>query len=155
MQYQEPSEKSDKRWLGVGIGIFVLIVGIVGGVGYIRQLVDTSARLHDSTQNNQQVSVSEESEKPVVESQSYTVRILNGSGVTGAAARSAEELGNRNQELVITTGNAERQLGDTLSYRNEELSRGSLAVILTKIYPEAKVSVDEKLDVDIEVILGK
>lgn len=151
----------DKRWFGVGIGGFLVVLVTVGIVGYFQQVSESTLRsneLRSGAAASQQVSAPVESVKPVeIEQQSYSVNILNGSGVTGAAGKAGEALKSQAQdlELEISTGNASAQTGTTIKYQTDQLKRSRLANELNELYPGAKLSVDETLEYSVEIIIGK
>jgi hypothetical protein len=138
----------------VGVGIFGLIVVSVGGVFAFYAKAPNPNNQIPNNQTEIVTEIPKESPKPV-EQQSYKIEILNGSGVTGAAAASAEELGKRNQELVITTGNAGAQTGTTIKYKTDLLKRSGVAGVISELYPSAKASVESGLATDVQIVLGK
>ena len=80
--------------------------------------------------------------------------------MTGSAALAAENLKSQitNSQifkLEITTGNAPAQTGTTIVYKADSMRKGSLASVLSALYPDAKLSVDSSIAGDIKLILGK
>ena len=145
----------DKRKFGLAIIVMVLVVGAVGGVGYYstrnNQLPSTKSQ---TTKTEISAEIPKESQKP--ETQSFTVEILNGSGVTGAAARARDILESAyTGQIEITTGNATAQTGTTVVYKNEKIRRSSLAGALDERWPEAKVKVNAEQVADVVLTLGK
>lgn len=160
--YSEEAERqvaiaADRRWLGVGVLLLIMVVGVMGGVWYFQRIGESENR-QVSKPVEQPISAPVEAAKPV-EDQNYVIEILNGSGVTGAAGAAKSTLGAKSQEsnlkIEVTTGNAPAQKGTTISYRSTEMTNSRLAKILDQLYPDAIVSVAKDLFVDIVIVIGK
>lgn len=98
-------------------------------------------------------------EEPVIlkNEESYSVQVLNGSGVVGAAKTVKDELEQNKQIGEITLGNADETKETVLKFKKNVPSgiRTIILEILVKKYPEAKEEQDEKIDKDIVIILGR
>lgn len=146
----------DKRKFGLAVIVLVLVIGLVGGVGYFQRTESVRQAENSESQKDQSSRESEKTPEPSVVAQSYTIEILNGSGVTGAAARAREILESAyTGQMAITTGNAAAQTGTTVVYKTEILRRSSLAGALDERWPEAKVKVNAEQVADVVLTLGK
>ena len=150
----------DKRWLGLGVIGFGFVLMMVGGVGWGYDRLNHS-NIKPLEKSEITIETPIESQKPQEEQrQNYSIEILNGSGVTGAASGAAKKVEERFQEigddkLTITTGNGPAQTGTTIQYKSDGLRRSKLAATLSELYPEAKSSVLDSITGEVKIILGK
>ncbi len=139
--------------------MFMLVLGIVGGVAYFNKIQNSKSQISN---NKTEIIAETPKETPKIqeEPQSYKIEILNASGVTGMAAEAAKKIDARVQildevKVEITTGNAASQTGTTIAYKVDNLRRSSIGAALSELYPSAKVSTDIALVVDIKIVIGK
>lgn len=137
-----------------------IILALIAGVLMYRKSVAIHPALPDTGEKNRMV-VSQASPTPVTENGenvSYTLSVLNGSGVQREAGRLKEIL-EADKHTVSFTGNASSQ-----NYKKTRISMKEnvstiyierLKAILTKIYVlEEMQKLDESKEFDVEVIIG-
>lgn len=153
-----PLEKNNKRIYIIRVGVFVVVVVLLGGVLYVRTKMNTQTSgnapevVSEVTSTPQSVEVVE-----VVPREKISLEILNGSGIAGKAGKTAEVFKGLGYE-ISSTGNAAKTEGNKL-YISDSVEENVLANLLEDVKKELGIdSITEKLkdlDVTARIIIGE
>lgn len=113
LQHGEHQNKSNKNlFVAGGIGVGIIILAIAGFVAISLRNDQTEDKTDVSIE---QPKINQEEEKPVIKHSEWTIEVLNGSGVIGAAKELAEKLEKLGYK-ILKTGNAGKS-----NYKNTEV----------------------------------
>lgn len=166
-QTQEPEQQSmdepQKKpvWIIIAIAIFFVLIG--GGLWYFRENVMKKASVQDeitpapSILKNTPTPASD-SAKLEVDFSKYKVKILNGSGIRGEAAK-VKELLEQEEFLIEEIGNADKLTYEkTIIKAKKEVPRQFLNTLKSVLEETYLIDADEELedleDVDVIIIIG-
>ncbi len=152
----------DRGWFGLGVVVLIFIISLVT-LAYILVSRPTRTVLVGKVVPTPVATpVATSVITPVdTPTKSYTVEIVNGSGVSGAAGAAKQRLQDRDSQAKssmiakIDVTNGANQQGVVVSYRSSEISTSDLAGWIGQAWPDAVAKVDDKLSVDVRIILGK
>jgi hypothetical protein len=145
----------DQRWLGVGVGLFVLIVGAVGGVFAFHAKSPSS---NNQIPNNKAEIIAEipkEMQKPIAEIKPVFA-VWNGSGVAGVAGKMAEKLKSAGYDVVETKNAPKEQIGTTVEIAKElESQKDKILELVGEGAEPARIILAGDLEYSVKVIIGK
>src|SRR3972149_11930598 len=103
MEERSPREKRNKRMYVGGIVLAVLILAAVGGVGWLRSRLETEG-VKTGPAPTLAPAESDGEETIGLNREEITLEVLNGSGVAGAAGKTAREFEDLGY-IIVKTGN--------------------------------------------------
>jgi len=124
MDERIPMEKRNKRMYVGGIVLAVLILAAVGGVGWLRSRLETEV-VKTGPAPTLAPAESDGEETIGLNREEISLEVLNGSGVAGAAGKTAQEFEDLGY-IIVKTGNAEDTKGNKLYVSSELADRISL-----------------------------
>ena len=134
LEEEVPLEKKKKRLFSIGIIIFLLIFGLTGWTLYLTSRFNPETEI--KTETTSEVTPTPQEENQLTKEE-ISLEILNGSGVSGLAAKAAktfEDLGYK----VVKTGNSERVEANML-YVDARLE-DRLDILLEDVEAQLKIS---------------
>lgn len=157
-QYDEDDSFSTKKVITWAVGI-LLFVGILGGAFYMTYQQGIKAG-----ENNIKSQVALTPTPPeatptpkAVKADAYEIKILNGSGIGGEAAK-VQALLEKNNYKIESIGNSEDSVEKTIIAAKSDVSKGwinDLRVVLGDTYEVSEPeTLDESEDVDVIITVG-
>lgn len=161
---QERIEEPKKKWSWMIVGfITVVIIFIVGVLWYFRENAIKQVSLEDKitlTPSPSRISPTPatDSAKLAIDYSKYKIKVLNGSGIGGAAAEGKEILESE-KFIVEEIGNAETSDYDlTIIQTKKEIPKAFLDKLKSVLEKTYKIAPNEELEdteeVDVVVIIG-
>lgn len=155
MKYQASDEAKDKlSFLVYGL-IFVFFVGVSVAVLWVSSQRSRFEKRETIKEIVLEPMASVEARLVSTAFQTYSVRILNATGVSGLAAKSAKQLEDEGIKLNLQTGNSPLASGIKASFRSILLKESKLGASVKKIWPEVETSIVESQSEDMVLVVGK
>lgn len=154
-QTEEPPARSHKKFLLFLVLLFV-IAFLIGAAGFF--LTDFTKKQEPAISEKQEEMKAEPTKEPVDRS-AISFEVLNGSGLTGAAARASAKLEDLGY-TVVKTGNADKQTYQTsILFVSEDVTDGEKEQLLSDLTESFRIaSISGKLTdstASARLILGK
>lgn len=134
-----------------------LAIGLVFFIRYLylnKEKYDLKSVAQDATQvdtTTKTVSPTPEPVKTVIES--YNIKIINSTGVSGLAAKTRDDLSLKGYKMISELGNGSLADETEVVFKTEDMKNSDLGRFLADKYQKSKV--DSSLEFDIVLILGK
>ena len=155
MKYQASDEAKDKLSFIFYFFIFVLFVGFVLVILWVSS---NRERFEKREVINEVVLVpmaSVEARLVSASTATYTVKILNATGVSGLAAKSAKSLEAEGVKLTFETGNSASANGVKASFKSNLLKDSKLGGAVKAVWSSADMTVETAQTEDLVLVIGK
>lgn len=155
MKYLASDEAKDRLSFGFYFFVFVLFVSVLSFVMWIASQRTRFEKKEVIKEIVLEPMASVEARLISTNTQTYTVKILNATGVSGLAAKSAKSLESEGIKVTLQTGNAAADNGTKASFRSNLLKESKLGASVKKIWPEVETSIVESQSEDMVLVVGK
>ncbi|OGC78052.1 hypothetical protein A2619_03160 [candidate division WWE3 bacterium RIFOXYD1_FULL_39_9] len=151
--------------VGSAIGAFIIVGVLIGGFMYLKgvngqpqpDLVADQTSVLSSVDEPTEATASEQVVAPVLKKEELSIRVENGSGINGIAAKSKTSLEKFGYKVLEIDTAAQNEDTTVLRFKKSKIAYKDLLVADSKdIYPDAKVedTLEETATYDLLIIVG-
>lgn len=155
MKYQANEETKDKLSFLVYSLIFVFFVGVSVAVLWVSSQRGRFEKRETIKEIVLEPMASAEARLVNNTSQTYSIRILNATGVSGLAAKSAKQLEEEGIKLNLQTGNSTSTNGIKASFKSNLLKDSKLGSAVKAVWTSADMAVETTQTEDLVLVIGK
>lgn len=155
MRYQASDEAKDRLSFGFYFLIFVLFVFVSGSILWISSQRSRFENKEVVKEFVLEPMASVEARLVSANTQTFSIKILNATGVSGLAVKSAKSLEAQGVKINLQTGNASNANGIKASFKNNLLKDSKLGSSVKAIWPNAEMTMTDSQEEDLVLVIGK
>lgn len=155
MKYQVSDEGKDRLSFIFYFLVFILFVFISLAVFWISSQREQFEKREEVKEVVLEPIASVEARLISANTQTYSVKILNATGISGLAAKSAKNLESEGIKLNLQTGNAPAGIGVKASFKSSLLKDSMLGSSVKVVWSSAEMTVNDTQTEDLVLIVGK